>query len=63
MLSRRVSEAPLGRRSERTGKFSWGGGGGGGGGFARAKDSIAWEKMLGEFLPDSTENFAELRGK
>lgn len=30
--------------------------------FARAKDSIAWEKMVGEFLPDSTENFAELRG-
>lgn len=25
------------------------------------KDSIAWEKMLGEFLPDSTESFAEIR--
>lgn len=30
-----------------------------GGSFLRGKDSIAQKKMLGEFLPDSTENFAE----
>lgn len=40
---------------------------GGGGLFLRASswgaDLIAWKKMLGKFLPDCTESFAELKGE